>query len=79
MSINDLIFAVGSLIFFFALLPTVFKDEKPALETSLITGIVLSVFVGNYLAIEYYYAAVVTSLTAFAWFVIALQTIGQDG
>jgi hypothetical protein len=72
---QDLVLAVGSALFAFALLPTIFSSAKPALTTSLLTGSILAVFTFTYVTLGLHYAAITTGITSALWLTIATQTI----
>jgi hypothetical protein len=74
---QDIVLAVGSLIFAAALLPSILCEHKPALWTSIMTGSVLIVFAVTYATLSLWYAMVTTSLTAVMWAVLAVQKVLQ--
>jgi hypothetical protein len=76
-SIQDIILTGGFLIFIVALIPSVISKDKPALLTSLPTGIVTVVFVGVYVSLNLWYSAVTTALLAVMWLVLAAQKMRQ--
>lgn len=71
--INDLIFTVGSLVFFIALLPSIFSDNKPDKKTSITTAAILYLFCLNYLWLDLYFSAVVGFITASGWLTLYIQ------
>jgi uncharacterized membrane protein YjdF len=75
---QDIIIAIGSLVFSIALLPSVFSKHKPALWTSVITGIVLFILALTYASLRFWYATTITALTASLWLVLAAQNIFQS-
>lgn len=72
---QDLVFAVGSIIFMVALIPSVRSRNKPALSSSLLTCGVLLAFVVCYATLGLTYSAVTTGGTAALWFTLAVQEI----
>jgi hypothetical protein len=70
---QDVVFAIGSLIFAMALVPSIRSTDKPALGTSLPTTLILYVFSMTYFSLELYYAAIVTLGTATLWAILAVQ------
>jgi hypothetical protein len=74
---QDIVLAIGSLIFALALLPSVFSQHKPALWTSGLTGVVLVIFAVTYASLTLWYATVTTSLAAILWLVLAVQKMLQ--
>lgn len=69
----DLIFAIGSIVFILALIPSVRGEAKPDLKTSLTTGSVLAVFAITYFTISFWFAGITTLITAAMWFALAFQ------
>lgn len=65
--LHDAVFAVGSFVLFFALLPAVYKKAIIPLSTCWVTGGVLFVFMLNYLTMKYWYATVVELSNVLAW------------
>ena len=74
---QDIVLAVGSLIFAFALLPSVFSKHKPAVWTSLLTASVMAVFSVTYASLSLWYTASTSTLATTLWFVLAIQKILQ--
>lgn len=74
---QDIVLAVGSLIFAIALIPSVISEHKPALSTSILTAAVLAVFTATYATLSLWYATTTTGLTAIIWGVLAFQKIFQ--
>lgn len=70
---QEAVFAVGSLLFSVALLPTLRAPSKPALSTSLMTGSILLVFAFAYATLDLWYAAATGSVTAGIWLTLAWQ------
>jgi len=75
---QDWVLTAGSLIFAFALIPSVFSQHKPALSTSLMTGAVLLVFSFVYLTLSLWFASITTLTTGTLWFTLAIQKIFSD-
>lgn len=73
---QDIVIAIGSFIFAVALIPSILsKEDKPALWTSVTTGLVLIVFAVTYASLTLWYATFTTSLAATLWIVLALQKL----
>jgi len=75
---QDVVLAVGSLIFAAALLPSIFSQDKPAFWTSVSTGLVLVVFSATYATLSLWYATVTTFLSALLWLTLAVQKLWQS-
>lgn len=74
---QDLVFAVGSVVFLVALLPAIFGRNKPPLSTSLLTGSVLAVYAWTQATLGLDWAAGNTALLAGGWGVLALQAFRE--
>lgn len=70
---QDWVITLGSLVFVFALIPSVLSKDKPALSTSLMTGTVLVIFALTYLTLSLWTGAATTFLTGVLWFTLAIQ------
>lgn len=75
MSIQDLVFALGALLFVFALIPSITSGNKPALSSCVMSGLILTAFAINDLTFDHplYFAFVTTSANAICWYVLAVQ------
>jgi len=75
---QDIVLAIGTLIFSAALLPSIFSNYKPAIWTCITTGLVLAVFVVTYASLSLWYATITAVLNAILWFILAGQKLLQD-
>lgn len=75
---QDIVLAIGSLVFALALLPSVLGKDKPALWTSALTCLVLAVFTATYASLSLWYATFTVVLTAILWGILAVQTFIKD-
>ena len=73
MSWQDVVITAGQIVFFLALLPSIFSEDKPALATSLTTGLVLIAFAFAYLSLDLLFAFATGGITAVCWLVLAYQ------
>jgi len=70
---QDIIFSIGSWIFTIALIPSILGKDKPAISSSLITGLVLTVYVIAYGSLNFWLSSVSVGSAALAWFILAYQ------
>ncbi len=70
---QDIVLTLGSIVFIIALLPSVLSKNKPAVSTSLSTGIVLAIFAGVYVSLALWFTATTTGVTSAVWLVLAFQ------
>lgn len=75
---QDIVLSAGQIIFTVSLLPTVLGRDKPAFSTSLITGIVLTIFIFTQITLSLYFTAAGTTTTAALWLIIAYQKYSID-
>ncbi|RJQ32355.1 NUDIX hydrolase [Candidatus Parcubacteria bacterium] len=73
MSWQDVLLSIGQFVFAAALLPSVFGKDKPALFTSLTTGIVLGVFAFTYLTLQLWSASIFAAVVGVLWLILAFQ------
>jgi len=72
---QDVLLALGGVVFFIALIPSITSNDKPARVTSFSTALVLSVFAATYASLSLTFTAGVTALTAAAWWVLFYQKL----
>ena len=70
---QDWVLMVGSFLFAVALIPTILSKTKPSPLTSLLTFVVLSLFVWVYGTLGLWKAVAAGSLTAIGWMVLLIQ------
>jgi hypothetical protein len=75
---QDAVLTAGSLVFLFALVPTILGPSKPAPFTSFSTGTVLLIFAATYVTLELYFACITTAATGIAWLTILFQSLRQQ-
>lgn len=74
---QDTAMAGSSLILASALIPTILGKEKPALATSLLTGVMLSVLAVSLGTLSLWAACAATTVSALGWFTLAGQRISR--
>ena len=72
---QDIVLSVGSWVFAIALIPSVIGKDKPALATSLSTGIILLVYAAGYVTRWLWSASISTFLVAAMWLTLAVQKV----
>ncbi|OGE36423.1 hypothetical protein A3A14_00050 [Candidatus Daviesbacteria bacterium RIFCSPLOWO2_01_FULL_43_38] len=70
---QDLILSSGTVVLILALLPSVLSKDKPAIPTSIVTGIVMSIFAFVYASLTLWFTAGAVSLISLLWFILAVQ------
>lgn len=74
---QEIVLAVGQVIFIVALLPSIMTDDKPEIWTSIVTGTVALSIAITYLTLRIPLAAVFAFLNFVAWFILAAQKFRQ--
>lgn len=75
---QDVVFGIGGFVFALSLLPSIFSKDKPALLTSVINGVVLTLFLVAYATLGLWLGAIALSITTFLWYVLAIQKYLYD-
>ncbi len=75
---QDYVLSFGSIILIFALIPSVISKNKPALATSIITGLVLTAFAITFATLQLFFTTITTASVAIMWFVLAVQKFKQQ-
>lgn len=75
MSWQDIVISGGSLIITLSLIPTVLGKEKPAPTNSLITAILLTIFVVAFASLSLWFTAIVNVFTATLWYILFFQRV----
>jgi len=70
---QDLVISIGQIIFSIALIPMVLGKDKPALISSVITGIVLMIYALTYITIQFWFGSLMTIITGGIWLLLAYQ------
>ncbi|HSX19429.1 MAG TPA: hypothetical protein VLE91_04870 [Candidatus Saccharimonadales bacterium] len=78
MNWQDLVFSVGGWILAIFLIPTIRGKQKPELATSLITSIILFIFVISYFSLGLKMGALATLASATCWGILAYQRFVND-
>lgn len=78
MTWQDVIIAAGQWIFLIALLPSIFGKDKPALATSILTGIVLAILAFTYATLSLWISTISAVLVSGAWLTLAVQKYKID-
>ena len=73
MTWQDIVLAVGSWIFIFALFPSLFSKDKPPVSTSVLTGSVLLIYTVVYFTLHLWLSVASTGLLAVAWLALGAQ------
>lgn len=70
---QDIVISIVQWTFVLTLLPSVFSSDKPALATSVLTGILLTTLAATFATIPLWNATVSSAAVGVVWFVLAYQ------
>lgn len=70
---QDWVIALGSFMFFIALIPTIISKDKPDIRTIVITAIGMTAFTITYGSMKLWYGMTMSALTTLAWYVLWYQ------
>lgn len=71
---QDIVIAVVQWVFALTLLPSVLSEDKPALATSVLTGIVLAVLAFTFSTLNLWNATLSTAVVSIMWWILAFQS-----
>lgn len=77
MTWQDAVFAVGTLIFSLALLPSIKSQNKPHIYTSMMTAVTLVAFAVTYFSLDLIFACITALVNASLWLTLAFQKYNQ--
>jgi len=72
---QDIVIGIGNWIFVLALIPSIVSDKKPALVTSIITAIVVTVFAYCFFTLELYHSMISSAAVGVCWWILFLQLL----
>lgn len=73
MTWQEIVLALGQVLFLIALIPSIMTDDKPEIYTSLMTGTVALSISVTYLTLHIRLASVMAFLNFIAWSILAIQ------
>lgn len=71
---QDFVLSLGNLVFFIALLPSIFSKDKPAFLTSTMTAFFLTTFGIVYATLGLWFSVAGVFLSALGWTILAFQS-----
>ncbi len=74
---QDIVLAIGSLMFTVALIPSIKGENKPAVATSILTSCVLITVVVTYATLSLWFSAISALLNCLAWLILGVQKYKQ--
>ena len=78
MTWQEVVLAVGQIVFIIALLPSILSKDKPEIWTSIMTGAVALSISITYLTLHIKLAAIMAFLNFVAWSILAIQKVRQS-
>ncbi len=77
MSWQEIVLAVGQVVFIIALIPSIFSKDKPEIWTSILTGTVALSIAITYTTLSLEMAAISAFFNFVAWAILAIQKLRQ--
>lgn len=75
MSWQEIVLAIGQVVFMIALLPSIFSKDKPEIWTSILTGTVALSIAITYTTLSLETAAISAFFNFVAWSILAIQKL----
>ena len=72
---QDAVIGIGNWIFVLALIPSIISNKKPAIATSLITAVVVTVIAYCFFTLELYHSMISSVAVGVCWWVLFLQVM----
>lgn len=70
---QDIVISIGQLIFVLALIPSIVGNDKPAVSTSLINGLILAIFTFTFASLGLWFSTISSAMISLAWIFLAKQ------
>ncbi len=70
---QDTVIAICQLAFLPSMIPTIISNDKPALSTSLMNAVIVSVITLTFVTLKLWFSVLTGTLTALIWSVLAYQ------
>ncbi|MEK7603460.1 MAG: hypothetical protein AAB459_04455 [Patescibacteria group bacterium] len=70
---QDKVIAACQLLFFFTMLPSILSKHKPALATSIMNCVLVTVIVFCFFTLDLWYSVATAIPASAAWFILAVQ------
>jgi len=78
MSWQDMVLMVGNIIFVISLFPSILTKNKPSIWTSILSAVVLYIFVITYISLSLWGSAIATLIVSILWTILAIQKYFLD-
>lgn len=72
---QEIVLTIGQIIFIAALFPSILSEDKPALQTSILTSAVAFSIAVVYVTLSIPFAAISAALNGALWLVLAVQKL----
>lgn len=78
MAWQDAVFAVGNVVLSIGLIFSITSPHKPAVRTSLLTGLTVTSFAVTFATMELWFSAAAAATNALLWWVLLAQGLRQQ-
>lgn len=74
---QDIIFAVGSIVFTIALIPAIVEKRYPPVSTCILTGFMIGIYAVTDLTLSLWFSAITSAISALLWIWMGIKQIGK--
>ena len=75
---QDTVIAIAQLAFLPSMIPTIIGNDKPALSTSIMNAIIVTIIVITFATLELWFSVFTGAITATIWTILAIQKVRID-
>lgn len=75
---QDTVIAICQLMFLPSMIPTLRGKDKPAISTSIMNGIIVTVITLTFVTLSLWFSVITGATTALIWFTLAVQKIRMN-
>ena len=72
---QDIVFAVGSIVFTIALVPAIIKRKYPPISTCILTGFMIGIYAATDLTLQLWLSAISSVISALLWIWMGVKQI----
>lgn len=74
---QDIVFAIGSIVFTIALIPAILEKKYPPASTCILTGFMVGVYAVTDLTLQLWFSAITSAISALLWIWMGLTQIND--
>ena len=74
---QDIVFALGSIVFTIALIPAILEKKYPPISTCVLTGVMIGVYAVTDITLQLWFSAITGAISALFWIWMGVKQIGN--